>query len=46
MGDKKSVFLQQDAAPCCALLSRWDVVLRISWSDAASGSTLADRIVL
>lgn len=45
MGDKESVFLQQDAAPCSAPLSRWRVVLRISWSNAASGSTPAYRIV-
>lgn len=46
VGDKRSIFLQQDAGSCCATLCRWDVVIRVSWSDTANGSTLANRIVL
>lgn len=32
--------------PCCSLLCRWDVVLRINWGTTASRSAIAEGMVL
>lgn len=40
-----SVFLQRDAEHCCVQICRWDIVIRMDNSEAAWGSTTANRLL-